>query len=194
MIDHFSILAPYYDYLISPPDTGKLKQILDIKSDSWVLDVGGGTGRVASRLDGDSKGVFILDISLSMLKQSKEKNGVIPVHSSVNNLPFSDNSIDRIIVVDALHHFEHPGLACKELIRILKPGGRLVIEEFDKNTWVVKLLALAEKIMLMTSCFFTPDEIIALTQSNTSTTRIVRNGKHSFWAVIEKAEPEPDPL
>ncbi len=186
MIDHFSFLAPYYDSLIAPPDTTRLKQILDIKPDNWVLDVGGGTGRVSSRLDDDSRGVILVDISRPMLKQSQGKNGVIPVHSSVNRLPFADGSVDRIIVVDALHHFNKPEHAVREMIRILKPGGRLVIEEFDVNIFVVKLIALVERLFLMKSRFFTPEEIVNLVESPEASTRIVRNGRISFWAVIEK--------
>ena len=187
MIDHFSFLAPFYDRFIGPADSEKLKKILNLPTDGWILDAGGGTGRVSSLIGDDSGGVVVCDISLPMLKQSLEKNNVSPVNSTVDQLPFADNSFDRIIVVDALHHFQNAQKSIAEFIRVLKPGGRLVIEDFDISTLGVKLLALAEKMLLMGSHFFTPDEIVQMAHSTTSTTQVVRNGKRSMWVVVDKA-------
>jgi demethylmenaquinone methyltransferase/2-methoxy-6-polyprenyl-1,4-benzoquinol methylase len=186
MIDHFSILAPFYDRLIGSPNTDNLKTILNLPTNGWILDAGGGTGRVASHLGEGARGVILCDLSHPMLKQSAEKNGVLPVNSTVDRLPFADNSIDRIIVVDALHHFKQAQRAIRELMRVLKPGGRLVVEEFDIGTLFVKFIALAEKMLLMGSHFYSPEEITQMATSPESSVNTVRNGRYSVWIVIDK--------
>ena len=80
-----------------------------------------------------------------MLKKALKKQ-VNPVRSHVERLPFHADSFDRVLVVDALHHFCDQREAIKDLLRVLKPSGRLVIEEPDFNHKGVKLLALAEKM------------------------------------------------
>lgn len=186
MLDHFSVLAPFYDRLIGAPVTDKLKTVLNLPTKGWLLDAGGGTGRVSSHLGEDAKGIIVCDLSHPMLKQGALKHGILPVHSTVTRLPFADNSIDRIIVVDALHHFKHAQQAITELMRVLKPGGRLVIEEFDISTLFVKFIALAEKMVLMGSHFYSPEEITQMATTPNASVSTVRNGKYSVWIVIDK--------
>ena len=52
MLDHFDLIASIYDRLIGPPNTERLRQLLNLPTDGWLLDGGGGTGRVWSHLDG----------------------------------------------------------------------------------------------------------------------------------------------
>jgi demethylmenaquinone methyltransferase/2-methoxy-6-polyprenyl-1,4-benzoquinol methylase len=64
-----------------------------------------------------------------------------------------------VIIVDAFHHVAEHGRTAAELWRVLKPGGRLVIEEPDIRTFGVVLIALAEKFLLMRSHFLSPERI-----------------------------------
>ncbi len=56
-------------------------------------------------------------------------------------------------MMDALHHMSFQKQAIGELWRVLKPGGRIVIIEPDIRRFVVKLIAIGEKIILMESHF-----------------------------------------
>ncbi|MBU2648015.1 class I SAM-dependent methyltransferase [bacterium] len=186
MLDHFDLLAPIYDRLIKLPLDSEFNRILKLPTDGRILDAGGGTGRVSERFKTLARDVVVCDFSLPMLKQALKKGKLLSVRGSVDKLPFPDGSFDRILVVDALHHFKKPLAAVGELVRVLKPGGRLVIEDFDISRFVVKLIAWAETLALMGSHFFTPDQIGKMIADHGLTPAIVRNGKASFWVVADK--------
>lgn len=65
-----------------------------------------------------------------------------------------------------------------ESVRVLKPGGRLVIEEPDINRFPVKLIALGEKLALMGSHFYSPQQISYLLAANGLLTDRVRRRLH----------------
>ena len=104
MLDHFDLIASIYDRLIGPPDTGRLEQLLQLPTAGWLLDGGGGTGRVSSHLSLLAGHTVISDLSRRMLQKALEKR-LNPVCAHVERLPFSGGCFDRILVVDALHHF-----------------------------------------------------------------------------------------
>lgn len=186
MLDHFDLLAPLYDRFIATPDPAQLRALLDLRPGSRVLDAGGGTGRVAAQLRPLVGELVLLDQSLPMLHQAQTK-GLDPLRGDVTRMPFPDASFDRVVVVDALHHFMHPQEAIRDLWRVLKPGGRLVIEEPDIDLGVVKLVALAEWLAMMGSHFFTGDEIRTMVESHGATARIERDGDFSVWVVADKS-------
>jgi demethylmenaquinone methyltransferase/2-methoxy-6-polyprenyl-1,4-benzoquinol methylase len=162
MIDHFRLLAPLYDRIIPPPDAERLQEVLDLPVQGKLLDVGGGTGRVSDQLRRLVRGIVISDESQAMLRQAQDKGLRCAVSSGAEWLPFAGETFDRVLVVDALHHFADQRRAIGELVRVLKPGGRLVIEEPDLSRLMVKFVAVAEKVALMRSHFLYPHEIGAL--------------------------------
>src|SRR5512139_3586051 len=107
MLDHFGFLAPFYDRVIPPPDLARLRDRLRLPSTGRLLDAGGGTGRVSSQLRHLVDEVIISDLSASMLKQALIKGKLQPTQAQAERLPFLDASFDRVVVVDALHHFCH---------------------------------------------------------------------------------------
>ena len=185
MLDHFDLIASIYDRLIGPPDTERLQQLLNLPTDGWLLDGGGGTGRVSSRLNGLVGHIVVSDLSQHMLKKAQRKK-VRPVRAHVEHLPFADGFFDRVLVVDALHHFGDQGEAIADLLRVLKPGGRLVIEEPDYNHKGIKLLAFAEKMLLMRSHFYTPQKIQKIIVSCGFSAKIEYDDRYTAWVVVEK--------
>jgi len=185
MLDHFDILSAFYDRLIGAPDTERLQRLLKLPSVGWLLDAGGGTGRVSSRLVGLVEHVVISDLSLHML-QKAPTGTVRGVRAHVERLPFRDDFFHRIVVVDALHHFCDQREALADLLRVLKPGGRLVIEEPDFNHKAVKLLALAEKLFLMRSHFYAPQGIRDLFASLGQDAAIETDGRYTAWVTVDK--------
>ncbi|UCF92051.1 MAG: class I SAM-dependent methyltransferase [Desulfobacterales bacterium] len=185
MIDHFDLIASIYDRLIGAPDIERLRTLLDLPTPGWMLDGGGGTGRVASRLRPLVGHLVVNDLSHRMLQKACEKS-MWPVRARVERLPFADAHFDRVLVVDALHHFGDQREAIRDLVRVLKPGGRLVIEEPDLNRKTVKLLAVGEKLALMRSRFHTPQAIRAMLTSHGLSARIESDGRFTAWIIAQK--------
>ena len=187
MLDHFGFLAPFYDKVIGPPDPERWKQLLSLPANGRLLDAGGGTGRVSSQLQPYIDQLIINDVSVKMLAQTQMKNTCCPVLGSVTDLPFPDNSLERVMVVDAFHHFPQQPRALEELVRILKPDGRLVIEEPDLNRFSVKLIAVAEKIALMQSHFYYPRDIRDKLTALGVEAKIETDGRFAAWIIADKS-------
>jgi len=158
---HFNWIAPFYDSVFGDMHHDALFAHLEAEPGQTVLDIGGGTGRVAQRLAEIGAHVVVVDPSPQMLAQANARQAPA-VRGLAEQLPFADGSIERIFVVDAFHHFADQPLAAFELVRVLKPGGRLVIEEPDLRTTGTKIIAILEKIALMQTHFIAPPEMAAL--------------------------------
>lgn len=93
------------------------------------------------------------------------------------------------LIVDAFHHFQDWPQAAVELVRVLGPGGRMVIEELDTRHWLVKLVALGERLLLMRSRFYAPADLTRLFTTAGGQVAIHQDQPGIYWAVIEHARP-----
>lgn len=185
MFDHFGILAPVYERFIKPKPPEELWRLAELPVDGVLFDVGGGTGRIAQFMLDKASKVIVADLSLDMLMQAKQKDGLQTVCSYSETLPFGDNYFARILMVDALHHVCDQAQTARELWRVLQPGGILVIEEPDLRSGVVKFIALAEKLALMRSHFLSPPKIAVLFEGLTANVSI-HTHEHIAWVVVKK--------
>ncbi len=76
----------------------------------------------------------------------------------------------------------------RELVRVLKPGGRLVVEEFDVRRPAVRLMALGERLLLMGSRFLAPEELAAMAEAAGARTAEIREDGISVLAVFVKGQ------
>ena len=185
LLDHFSILAPLYDRLITNPEETNIIHLAKLPTEGILLDAGGGTGRIAQHLVGHVTQVVVLDSSIKMLTQALDKNGLRAVGSETEYLPFADASFERVTMVDALHHVAEQVRSLEELWRVLKPGGILVVEEPDIKHFGVKMVALAEKLALFRSHFLSPEVISEHLEQLGAKTSIFRE-KPNSWIIAEK--------
>ena len=186
--DHFGLLAPFYEFFIKPRPPKELLRLANLPVSGALLDAGGGTGRVAQYFRDHTSQVVVADLSCRMLSESKEKRGLHPVCSHTEKLPFPQGYFERIIMIDAFHHVCNQSETARELWRVLKPGGLLIIEEPDVRKFAVKLVAWGEKIALMRSHFLAPPEIAALFH-DLKAEIIHEQDDHIAWVVMHKNRP-----
>ena len=189
LIDHFNLLAPFYDHFVQflPPE--KLVSIVKLPVQGRLLDAGGGTGRVSSIIHDQAAQTIIADVSMGMLRQAGKKAGLIPICGFSEALPFPNETFERIIMVDALHHVVNQSKTAAELWRVLSNGGRLIIEEPDIRKNSVKIVALIEKITLMRSHFLTPLQIRELFTFSGAISQLEYEGFNS-WIIVDKHIPD----
>lgn len=185
IFDHFSVLAPYYDKFIHRADFDELIELINLPENGKLLDVGGGTGQVAELLSNRIRSTVVADPSYRMLQQAAKKGGFELICSVSEALPFVDNSFERILMVDALHHVENQALTVKELWRVTKPGGRIVIEEPNNQNPAVWAVVILEKISLMRSHILSPDRLVRLFETITKKIEVKKIG-YTVWLVVEK--------
>jgi demethylmenaquinone methyltransferase/2-methoxy-6-polyprenyl-1,4-benzoquinol methylase len=183
--DHFNILGPIYDLIFGRSKNKQIVKLSDVDQDQMVLDVGGGTGRIAVLFEGLTSKVYIADAAIKMIRQAQAK-GIQTVNATSEELPFQAGSIDRIVMVDALHHVANQQKTLDEMWRLLAEGGKIVIEEPNIHNWFVKLIAIGEKLLLMRSHFLPPEKIVDMCQFDHESQVDLVFGKGIVWVVISR--------
>ena len=123
-----------------------------------LLDVGGGTGALASKL-GDALGVraTVLDPTPQMLRYAPESDALRTVLGSAESMPFGTDRFDALVVTDAFHHFRDQDSAVREFARVVRPGGCVLILDLDPRGFFMGLIVIGEKLLGEPAGFFTPD-------------------------------------
>ncbi len=186
MFKHFDFIAPWYDRIVRLAVSPRLADVLKLPGDGILLDAGGGTGRSSFHLCPLVGRLVLCDFSLPMLRQAQSKGGMDLTQARAEELPFRDGAFDRVLVVDALHHFFDRQAAIREFIRVLKPGGRLVIEEPDRRHWIIKALAVAEKMAIMRSRIHTVEDIVAMIAAAGLSAQIENGNRFTAWIIADK--------
>ena len=110
------------------------------KEGDRVLDIAWGTGdltRLFARKVGQRGQVIHTDINEAMLRVGRDRmlnEGVLapPLVCDAEKLPFADNYFDVVCVAFGLRNMTHKDQALREMLRILRPGGKLCVLEFSK--------------------------------------------------------------
>ena len=142
-------------------------ELSGVRKGHSVLDIAGGTGDLAARfanIVGSEGKVILADINDSMLKVGRDKlidsgqyGNIDCVQADAQDLPFPDDSFDCITIAFGLRNVTDKDAALRSMLRVLKPGGRLLVLEFSKppnellgkayDTYSFKILPLLGKIV-----------------------------------------------
>ena len=113
-----------------------------VRTGQSVLDIAGGTGDLAAKfadIVGPTGRVVLADINESMLNVGRDKlldhgyqGNLEFVQADAQYLPFPDDSFDCVSIAFGLRNVTDKDLALRSMLRVLKPGGRLLVLEFSK--------------------------------------------------------------
>ena len=133
----------FYDFMARRPLRGLYRRIADdlvdaIPEGAEVLDVGTGPGVLLVELAERRPDLRLTGIDLSADMVAAAERNLAPFGErasarvgDVTDLPFGDDSFDVVVTSYSMHHWDHPAEAVPELARVLKPGGRLYVYDFD---------------------------------------------------------------
>jgi demethylmenaquinone methyltransferase / 2-methoxy-6-polyprenyl-1,4-benzoquinol methylase len=115
-------------------------EVSGVKAGDKVLDIAGGSGdlsKLFAKKVGATGEVILTDINASMLAVGRDRMidaglSVPTTQCNAEKLPFPDNTFDCVIVAFGLRNMTHKDDALKEMQRVLKVGGRLLVLEFSK--------------------------------------------------------------
>lgn len=139
--EYFQRVAGHWDDLRSGyfPDSVREAAIAKayLPPEAVVVDVGTGTGFLALGLAARFGQVYALDGSRAMLEVAQRNlaglRNVVYQVADASSLPLDDNSVDGVFANMVLHHCPDPAAVIREMVRVLKPGGRLVITDLDQH-------------------------------------------------------------
>ncbi|RAN71829.1 bifunctional demethylmenaquinone methyltransferase/2-methoxy-6-polyprenyl-1,4-benzoquinol methylase [Bacillus sp. SRB_336] len=151
----FDDVAPKYDIVNDILSMGQTRRWRRVVVDAVgavpgqrVLDLAAGTGTSSEPYADAGIHVVACDFSVGMLKVGKRRRPDIDfVAGDATNLPFADDSFDAATISFGLRNVIDPKKALREMLRVTKPGGRVVVAEFSHPTNAVFRTVYTEYLM-----------------------------------------------
>ncbi|WP_435205341.1 methyltransferase domain-containing protein [Micromonospora sp. bgisy143] len=128
----------------------RVRELLRPTPGGRFVDVGAGTGASAARLgDQHRVSVVTVDHALTMAAAMRARGLTQSTVADAHHLPFPTNSFDGAWADRTLQHLAHPQAAIGELIRVVRPGGRVVLADPDYDTQVLDIAdqSLARRVL-----------------------------------------------
>ncbi len=151
----FSMVAHSYDLMNDVMSLGLHRlwkrqaiMISGVRKGQRVLDLAGGTGDLSFLLQkkvGSSGEVILADLNFEMLAKGRDRllnSGatIDALQLNAEHLPFNDACFDHVFMAFGFRNMTHQSVVLQECLRVIKPGGQLMILEFSKpqNTYLEK--------------------------------------------------------
>ena len=117
----------------------KAYAVAGVEAGQLAADIGAGTGFLTEGLLQRGLHVIAVDPSEAMLAEMRNKfaglDGLDCRVGAAERLPIPDSAVDYVFGNMVLHHVEEPPAAIREMVRTLKPGGRLVLTDLDEHSF-----------------------------------------------------------
>ncbi|MEV6206594.1 demethylmenaquinone methyltransferase [Kitasatospora sp. NPDC051914] len=136
-----------------------------------VLDLGAGTGTSSLPFAEAGAKVVPCDFSTGMLAEGKQRHPELAMTAGdATKLPFADATFDAVTISFALRNVQDTDAALREMHRVTKPGGKIVICEFSTPTWTPFRTVYTEYLMralppVATAVSSNPDAYVYLAES-----------------------------
>lgn len=120
---------------------GLIASVVGPKPGGAIADVGAGSGFMAhlfSKQVGPAGKVYAVDINASLLEhidvaaRQKGLDNLETVHCTEKSVELPAGSVDQVFICDTYHHFEYPMNTLSTIHRALRPGGQLVVVDFER--------------------------------------------------------------
>jgi demethylmenaquinone methyltransferase/2-methoxy-6-polyprenyl-1,4-benzoquinol methylase len=144
---------------------------VDPRVGEHVLDLAAGTGASTQSLAATGADVIACDFSLGMLRAGRAARPELNfVAGDATQLPFADHSFDAVTISFGLRNIVDPDAGLREMLRVCKPGGRLVVCEFSHPTQKAFRTVYTEYLMkalpsIATKMSSNPDAYVYLAES-----------------------------
>lgn len=121
---------------VNGPMNARAVAALEMQRGETVLEIGCGAGDAISRLvrEGQARRIFAIDHAPEMVQAALKLNrpavrdGLVDIRECpVSKMPFRDGSFDAVLAVNSIQFWPHLRLDLREVLRVLKPGGRLIV-------------------------------------------------------------------
>ncbi|TFJ94846.1 enoyl-CoA hydratase [Platysternon megacephalum] len=140
----FDKVAPRYDLMNTILSLGQADgwreatvAAIDPRPGEHILDLAAGTGTSSKPLQAAGASVVAADLSMGMLIEGRARQPEVSfVNADALNLPFASGSFDCVTISFGLRNIPDTLKALREMRRVTKPGGRLVVCEFSTPTWL----------------------------------------------------------
>ncbi|MFG3286096.1 demethylmenaquinone methyltransferase [Streptomyces sp. NPDC048111] len=174
----FDDVAAHYDLTNDVLSLGQTRlwrkevaKAVDARPAQKVLDLAAGTATSSQPFAAAGAYTVPCDFSLGMLKVGKERQPHLPFTAGdATKLPFRDDTFDAVTISFGLRNVQDTDAALREMHRVTKPGGRVVICEFSQPTWKPFRTVYTEYLMralppVATAVSSNPDAYVYLAES-----------------------------
>ena len=160
-----------------------------------VLDCGAGTGELSLAASDNADSVLCTDLSKNMLKQAQRKARALGADNiefaarNIFDLQEPDDTYDVVIAGNVLHLLTNPQGAVKEMYRVLKPGGRLLLPTFTNKNSTRLLIGIYKKLGFDPAANYSPSEYKKMLGDcglGRVRTKLIKGLVPCCYAVIEK--------
>ena len=166
-----------------------------IPAGAKVLDCGAGTGELSLAASDNADSVLCTDMSKNMLKQAQRKARALGADNiefaarNIFDLQDPDDTYDVVIAGNVLHLLTNPQGAVKEMDRVLKPGGRLLLPTFTNKNSARLLIGIYKKLGFDPAANYSPSEYKKMLEDcglGRVRTKLIKGLVPCCYAVIEK--------
>ena len=139
----FDGIAKRYDLINDVAAMGQVRmwrelmvEALQVVPGAAVLDLAAGTGTSSAAIASTGARVVAGDFSLGMMREGRRRGAPVPfVGADAQHLPFATGAFDAAVISFGLRNVHEPRRALDEMVRVVRPGGRVVVCEFSTPTW-----------------------------------------------------------
>ncbi len=166
-----------------------------IPAGAKVLDCGAGTGELSLAASDNADSVLCTDLSKNMLKQAQRKARALGADNiefaarNIFDLQDPDGTYDVVIAGNVLHLLTNPQGAVKEMYRVLKPGGKLLLPTFTNKNSARLLIGIYKKLGFDPAANYSPSEYKKMLEDcglGRVRTKLIKGLVPCCYAVIEK--------